>query len=306
MYDLNEDVLYLFTDWASRSVYNPQLNRKTWRYWGKGAWMVYLNEKWEEEEEDLSDNLSYKYATNQDMELQAAIDGLEFLRNKDLSIFKKIMIVTDSRFLFDNWKCSVFWYWNKPGVNRRTRNWDTIVHKKEWKKLAKIYREIIKTKNISIDFNLVKGHKDNKYNNKADKSAVRWAQSNNRIVLKWRGVRKPFFEENSRFKEWYIDDIQWDTIFLHMICYRHIRGKYYRYNCEIVSWDHEYYKKTWWINCNQKTLSAKYIYLVKMKNDGSHFIDEIIAEYDKEDIKKKMKNDWIETKWLLYWKWGLD
>gem|GEM_PF-2705325 len=56
----------------------------------------------------MSDNLSYKYATNQDMELQAAIDGLEFLRNKDLSIFKKIMIVTDSRFLFDNWKCSVF------------------------------------------------------------------------------------------------------------------------------------------------------------------------------------------------------
>ena len=87
MYDLDEDVLYLFTDWASRSVYNPQLNRKTWRYWGKGVWMVYLNEKWEEEEEDLSDNLSYKYATNQDMELQAAIDGLEFLRNKDLSIF---------------------------------------------------------------------------------------------------------------------------------------------------------------------------------------------------------------------------
>jgi hypothetical protein len=28
-----------------------------------------------------------------------------------------------------------------------------------------------------------------------------------------------------------------------------------------------------------------------MKNDGSHFIDEIIAEYDKEDIKQKMKND---------------
>jgi hypothetical protein len=28
-----------------------------------------------------------------------------------------------------------------------------------------------------------------------------------------------------------------------------------------------------------------------MKDDGSHFIDEIIAEYDKEDIKQKMKND---------------
>jgi len=46
--------------------------------------------------------------------------------------------------------------------------------------------------------------------------------------------------------------------------------------------------QTAWIHYNKKTLSAEYIYLVKMKDDGSHQIEEIISTHTKQEIKEKM------------------
>lgn len=308
-YDLEENTLYIFTDWASRPVFNHKRNKKTWRYGGMGIWFAYYDKDFNLIEEDKSDYISYTQATNQDMELWASIAALEYLTRLDVLDFRKIVIVTDSQFLCDYWKCAVYGHRDKPWVWRKTKDGDLVKHKKERRKLVKYRKEVNSIHGKKVDFEKVKAlhGKDNwnrtiynDYNDKADKSAVKWAQSQKRVLNNTVSLRAPFFKNSKWNKETYLD-ISGQEIYIHIHNSTYYRKKWFRYNYEVVSWESPYYMQTARIHYDKKTLSAEYIYLVKIKDDWSHQIEEIISEHSKEEIKQKMIADWVDTS-ILYWK----
>lgn len=306
-YNLEEDTLYIFTDWASRPVFSQKSNKKTWRHGGMGIWFAYYDKDFKRIEEDKSDYISYTQATNQDMELWASIAALEYLTKLDILDFKKIIIVTDSLFLCDHWKCAVYGYRDKPWIGRKTKDGDLVKHKKERKKLAKYRKEVNQTHRKNVEFERVKGHQKNnpddervEYNKKADDSAVKGAQSQKRIWNNTVSLRAPFFKNSKWNKETYLN-ISGQEIYIHIHNSTYYRKKRFRYNYEVVSRDSTYFTQTAWIHYDKKTLSAEYIYLVKVKNDWSNQIEEIISEHTKEEIKQKMIADWIDTS-ILYWK----
>lgn len=288
-YPIEENIFYIFTDGASRSVFNPKFKRKTWRHWWKGIRFIYYNKKYKLIEEDKSDYISYTKATNQDMELRACVDALELVNKENLDQFRKIMIVTDSKFICENRGYAYFWDWEKRWW--KTINGDPIVHKKKWKELAKNINTIYQHHWKSVDFDRVKAHKDNEYNNKADKSAIKWAQSNTRVLWNDSGVRQRFFKEKTKVK-WFLS-VSGQEILIHIYLYRYLRKKKIRYNYEIISRDHELFTKTGWIYYDKSTLSAELIYLVKIKDDGSNQIEEVLNKYTKDEIREKMIKDWI-------------
>lgn len=303
-YDMDENVLYIFTDGASRSVLNETLNRKTGRHWWKWIRFVHYDKDFNLVKEDKSNYVSYTQATNQDMELRASVDWLKLARGIDLSNFRKICMVTDSKFIYDNWKCAIYWHREKPGVGRKTRFWDPVIHKEKRKELSKYRKEIYQICNIKTDFDRVKGHKDNEYNKLADKSAVKWAQSKNRIPIKHTTVRSRFFKNSERSKEWYLK-IHGQTILIHVSKYRYTRNKWILYNFEVVSPDSEYFMQTGWIWFNKKVLSSTDIYLVKIKDGKENHIEEIISTHTKEEIKNKYIELGIDTS-ILFGKLGKD
>lgn len=290
-YDIEEWIFYIFTDGASRTVFNEKIKRKTWRHWWKWVWFVYYDKKYKLIEEDKSDFISYTKATNQDMELRACVDGLELVINEDLSHFKKVMIVTDSKFIYENWGNAYFWHRERRW--RRTIYGDPVVHKEKRKELVKYMRNIYQIHWKNVDFDLVKWHKDNEYNNKADKSAVKWAQSKIRVLGNNSEVRKKIFKKTTWFKNWYLP-VQWQEILIHIYSSRYLRKGGFRYNYEVVSWNSDFFMNANWIFYNKTVLSAEFIYLVKMKNDGSNQIEEIISTHTKDEIRIRMISEGID------------
>jgi len=298
-YDIEEDIFYIFTDWASRSVFNERLKRKTGRFWWKGIWFIYFDDKLELQEEDKSNYTAYIQSTNLDMELWASIDWLKELLCSTINLdrYRKVMIITDCEFLRKNWTNA--YYWNRDKSKRETVDWDPIVHKKKRKKLCKLIHETYSIYFKKVEFDWVKAHSWNEHNTKADKSAVKWAQSKTRVF--WTNIerRSPFFADSNRHKAYL--PVSWMVLLIHIIGTRYLRNKKIRYNYEVVSRDNDMYKMTWRIHYDKKALSAEFIYKVRMKNDGSHQIDEILEEHTKIDIKNEMIKDGIDTN-CLYWK----
>lgn len=292
-YPIEEDIFYIFTDGASRSVFNPKIKRKSWRHGLKGVRFIYYNKKYKLIKEDKSDYISYTKATNQDMELRACIDGLKLVYEEDLSDFRKVMIVTDAMYVYSNRKNA--FYWNRVRKSWKTIYGDPVVHKKERKELNKYMKRLP----IHVDFDKVKAHEDNEHNNKADKSAVKWAQSNTKVLWNDSGARSRFFKEKTKVK-WFLS-VGGQEILIHIYLYRYLWKKQFRYNYEIVSRDHELFTKTGWIYYDKATLRAEFIYLVKIKDDWSHQIEEILDKYTKDEIREKMINDGIE-KDIFFWK----
>ena len=293
-YPIEEDIFYIFTDGASRSVFNPKLKRKTWRHGWKGVLAVYLDEKWNPIENDRSDRRSHTRSTNQDMELWSCVDAFTIACKENFDEFRKLMIVTDSMFIYNNRKNA--FYWNRVRKSWKTVYWDPVVHKKERKELAKYMKKIP----IRIDFDRVKGHKDNEYNNKADKLAGQWAESKTRILWNNSEVRKKFFKKTIWFKKCFMP-VQWQEVLIHIYLSRYMEKWRFRYNYEIISQIPELFMNAGWIYYDKSTLSAEFIYLVRIKDDGSNQIEEILDKYTKEEIREKMINNGID-KDIFFWK----
>ena len=50
----------------------------------------------------MSNYISYKGSTNNDMELEASILGIEIAFSQDLTPYKKVVVVTDSKYVEQN------------------------------------------------------------------------------------------------------------------------------------------------------------------------------------------------------------
>ncbi len=291
-YDLNENILYLFTDGSSRKVFNKKYNKKTGRHWWEWARIAYIWTDYFIYWEDITEYISYDQATNQEMELKAVIDGLEYIINNNhfQKDFRKLIVVTDSEYVHKNWK---FTRWKRQSRGWKTINNNYIMNKKLRKKFEKVYWKIIKVFN-SFDVDWVKWHSDTYFNNKADKSAVQSAISQNRVKQEpWRWVRANFLE--SAGFDWDLD-IKWEKwLLIHVTSYKWAQKWWKRYNCEIVSCEHQYFCKRTRIYTNLSVSSA-YIYKVNIADDNSHQIEKIIEKFSKQEIKEDILKHWFNEK----------
>ena len=112
----------------------------------------------------ISKSGSAKNSTNNRMELTAAINALEYLKDE-----KILKINTDSSYL-------------KNGINLWIYNWkknNWLNSKKENVKNKELWIELeLLTKNKDIYWNWVKAHNDNKFNNMVDSLAREAAKIN--------------------------------------------------------------------------------------------------------------------------------
>lgn len=294
-YPIDEDIFYIFTDWASRSVFNNKYKKKTWRRWWKGIWFIYYIKKWNSivlNREDKSDYISYKGATNNDMEVNASLDALEIVINEDLNNFKKMLVVTDSEYLC---KCSNS---VKSGIRNftwwKTIRWDPVVHKRERKKLKKSLDNIYQKHSKNVQFDRVKAHSKDENNKRADISAVKWAQSEiKRKRSNSSNKARLFKKDKDKTTKWYIDSIGWEEILIHTYLNKPLWKKRFRDNYEIVSRRKtEFFMKCWRISYQWNPLSSEFIYLVKMSENG-HQIEKILEKRNKEDVIKEMLKDGI-------------
>ena len=128
---------------------------------GIGGWGVVILEP---QKEPFYINGGEKDTTNNRMELQAAIKAMEYFDEK-----KEIEIFTDSKYLKDgiekwinNWKVNGW----------KTANKKQVKNKDLWLMLEE------KINKHKVSWNWVKGHAENKYNNKADDLARKYIEEN--------------------------------------------------------------------------------------------------------------------------------
>jgi ribonuclease HI len=129
----------------------------------------------------------YASATNNQMELQACVEALDFLSSRycpiDTARYSKIIINTDSRYVVDNFKTAMF-VWSR---SRWTlRGGAPVANAQIWKLLLKR----VSNAGRRVEFNWVKGHKDSKGNKSADKLARKSAKGGLRSPLTQVSVRR--------------------------------------------------------------------------------------------------------------------
>ena len=102
----------------------------------------------------------YRLTTNNRMELLAVIVGLEAIKNKS----SKITVFSDSKYVINAVEKKWVFKWEKNGFLKK-KNADL------WKRFLKVYST------LSVSFTWVKGHSNNKENERCDFLAVSAASS---------------------------------------------------------------------------------------------------------------------------------
>ena len=135
---------------------------------GKGGYgVVLLSGKYRKEMSQ-----GFRLTTNNRMELLAVIVGLESLKK----IPETVVVYSDSKYVVDAVEKRWLFNWEKNHYKNK-KNPDL------WKRFLKIYKK------HHVTFVWVKGHSDNKENNRCDILAVEAANSNSLISDSW-------YEEN--------------------------------------------------------------------------------------------------------------
>ena len=124
----------------------------------------------------------YKLTTNNRMELMAVIVALESLKFEN----SHVTVYTDSRYVVDAVMKGWVFGWEKKNFARK-KNPDL------WKRFLKIYHE------HQVKFVWVKGHAQNKENNRCDKLAVE-ASSSSKLLID-EGYQKELETGNNMFED---------------------------------------------------------------------------------------------------------
>ena len=152
---IDDDALLIYTDGSSRG--RPRAG-------GIGFRFVYNNDEGHEVTEDFSPP-GYRGGTNNEMELKAVIEALkEAALHERFSRFSKIVVITDSQYVWDNIGNAKF-VWPKTRWLRS--GGAPVLNFQLWKSLV---REI-KSLPLVVDIQWVKGHSGNEHNDAADKLA---------------------------------------------------------------------------------------------------------------------------------------
>ena len=110
----------------------------------------------------------FRLTTNNRMELLAVIIALESVKKEK----SEITVYSDSKYVIDSVEKKWVFAWEKKNFNKK-KNPDL------WIRFLKIYRK------QKVSFTWVKGHANNKENERCDVLAVQAADSNNLLIDNW-------------------------------------------------------------------------------------------------------------------------
>jgi ribonuclease HI len=124
-----------------------------------------------------------EHTTNNKMELKGVIEGLKVSLN-NIGENEHIKVYSDSKYVLTG---ITSWIHNWKKNNWRTAAKKEVLNQELWQELDSLV-ETVSQKNIKIDWNYVKGHADNPYNNRADVIATTSADTGVTKVLYDGGV----------------------------------------------------------------------------------------------------------------------
>ncbi|MBC8266207.1 MAG: ribonuclease HI [Flavobacteriales bacterium] len=113
-------------------------------------------------------SVGYQLTTNNRMELLSVIVGLETLKIENSSV----VVYSDSKYVVDAVEKKWVFAWEKKNFNKK-KNPDL------WIRFLKVYRK------HSVKFIWIKGHANNKENERCDFLAVKAAESKNLKIDSW-------------------------------------------------------------------------------------------------------------------------
>lgn len=113
------------------------------------------------------------HTTNNKMELQAVIEGMKVSLRADVSDFKKIHVYSDSKYVLQG---ITEWIKNWKKNNWRTSAKKEVLNQEYWQELD-VLVETVSQQGRHITWTYVKGHSDNKYNERADVLATECADA---------------------------------------------------------------------------------------------------------------------------------
>jgi len=145
-----DEAIHIYTDGSSRG--NP----------GPGGWGAILMYK-EQKREIFG---SFRYTTNNRMELMAVIEALKLLKKKE---DYEIIIYSDSKYVVDSYVKKWVFNWQKNNFKDRLN--------------ADLWKEFLQLVNSKVKMKWVKGHASNEFNNKCDILATE--ASSNANKNKW-------------------------------------------------------------------------------------------------------------------------
>ncbi len=112
------------------------------------------------------------HTTNNKMELMGVINGLKFAL-KGLGEFKVIKVFSDSKYVLQG---ITTWIHNWKKNNWRTAAKAPVLNQELWQELDKVVGDV-KSAGVIIEWEYVKGHSENKFNERADVIATTCADS---------------------------------------------------------------------------------------------------------------------------------
>lgn len=205
----------------------------------------------------------YKGATNNQMELQAAILALREAKDRDLAgHMRRIVIHTDSMYICDNYKRAMFEW---PKTRWAKRGGAPVLNADLWKDLVKA----IKASGCVVEFRWVKGHRTDPFNKAVDKLAKRSAKSASQSPLAQVSVRRKRSRESVQPGA---VSIAGQRLSIRVITCEYLRvQQVWKYKYEIVSKRNPLFGKVDWIYSPRDVpLRDGHSYHVRLNDDPAY------------------------------------
>lgn len=110
----------------------------------------------------------FDHTTNNKMELKGVIEALKIVLSKGIGSYKKVHVNSDSKYVLQGIQTWIHG-WKKN--NWRTSAKGPVMNQELWQELDEVRNNVVKL-GADIEWSYVKGHSDNKWNERADEIAT--------------------------------------------------------------------------------------------------------------------------------------
>ena len=268
---IEEAALNIYADGSSYS--HP-------RSGGAGFRFITFDESGYEIAEDFFGS-SYAGATNNQMELQACINALkEVLNREDWSHVSRVYIFTDSQYVVNNLNHAKF-IW--PKTKWATKTGEPVLNALQWKELLRCINKVYEKFRMRTDIEWVKGHSSDVHNRAVDKTA--------KAAAKVKSLKK-IGNVVSRRKKYAGSKVQKGSVTMHgqRISIHIVNAEYLsvqkisRYRYQVISKNSPYFQCTDFIY-SKLHLSAGHQYCVRVNaNTNYPQVVKIFREYEKSNV----------------------
>jgi len=205
----------------------------------------------------------YRGATNNQMELQAAILALREVQVRGLvADTRRIVIHTDSMYLCDNYKRAMFEW---PKTRWAKRGGAPVLNAELWKDLLKAMRAT----GCIVEFRWVKGHRTDQYNKAVDKLAKRSAKLATQAPLTQVSVRR---KQTSEMVQPGVVSVRGQRLSIRVITCEYLRvQQVWKYKYEVVSKGSPFCRKVDWVYSQPDVLLRDgHSYHVRLNGDPAY------------------------------------